>query len=161
MHHVTTFLWFNDQAEEAARHYTSVLPGAKITGTMYYTEAGPGKPGSVVTVTLEVAGHELILLNGGDAHYDFSEAISLMLHCDTQDEADRVYDGLTQAGGHEAPCGWLKDKYGVSWQVVPPGVFDALNDPDPARAKRAYEAMFTMTKLDVTAIRAAVEGAAS
>jgi predicted 3-demethylubiquinone-9 3-methyltransferase (glyoxalase superfamily) len=150
---ITTCLWFDTQAEDAARFYTSVFPNSAITNVARYSEAGPGEPGSVVTVEFHLDGHRFIGLNGGPA-FTFSEAISMMIECADQSEIDYYWDALV-AGGEESQCGWLKDRYGLSWQIGSRGVLEAVAHPDPERAKRAAEAMFTMRKLDVAAIRAA------
>ena len=155
-------LWFDDQAEEAARFYVSVFPNSRLLEQASYTEAGReqhGKPpGSPMVVTFELDGQPFMALNGGP-HFRFSEAISLVVHVQDQAELDRYWN-LLSAGGDPAArqCGWLKDPFGVSWQVVPQTLFDLFVDPDPDRARRAIEAMLTMQKLDIAALNAAADG---
>jgi len=150
-------LWFDTQSEEAAEFYCSVFPNSKITNVTRYTEAGPGPTGSVLTVDFVLDGQEYIAINGGPM-FTFSEAISLMVACADQDEVDYYWTKLTD-GGEESQCGWLKDRYGLSWQVVPAGWAELLDDPDPARANRAMQAMLAMRKIDIAAIEAAADGA--
>ena len=152
----TTCLWFDGQAEEAANYYISVFKDAKLGRIGRYTEAGPGPAGSVMVVEFELNGQKFVGLNGGP-QFTFNEAISFQIHCRDQDEVDYYWNTLSD-GGEEGPCGWLKDRYGLSWQVIPSGVIDLIGDPDPEKAKRATEAMFTMTKLDVAALRKAHAG---
>ncbi len=154
---ITPNLWFDDQAEEAAEFYISVFGDGRIVNLSRYTEAGPGTPGSVMVVEFELRGQRFIAINGGPAHYDFSEAISLQVNCEDQDEVDHFWERLGD-GGEEGPCGWLKDRYGLSWQVTPPGMAEIFADPDPARAERAMTAMLGMKKLDLAALRAAADG---
>jgi predicted 3-demethylubiquinone-9 3-methyltransferase (glyoxalase superfamily) len=153
----TTSLWFDGQAEEAAHYYVSIFKDSKLGRVLRYNEAGPGPAGSVVTVEFEINGQKFVGINGGP-EFTFSEAISFMIHCADQSEVDHYWNKLTEGGGEEGPCGWLKDKYGVSWQVVPDGLLDLLGDPDPEKAKRTTEAMYTMTKLDLAALRKAHAG---
>lgn len=150
---IRTFLWFDGCAEEAAKFYTSVFPNSSISGVTHYGEAGPGEPGSIMTVEFTVDGRPFVGLNGGP-DYRFSEAISFQIHCADQAEVDRYWDALTD-GGEEGPCGWLKDRFGVSWQVVPTALLDLIQDPDPARSQRAMQAMFGMKRLDIAALQAA------
>jgi predicted 3-demethylubiquinone-9 3-methyltransferase (glyoxalase superfamily) len=152
----TTCLWFDGQAEEAAAFYTSVFPNSRTGRVMRYTEAGPGEPGTVVTVEFEANGHRFTALNGGP-EFRFSEAVSFELHCDDQAEVDRYWEALTD-GGEESMCGWLKDRFGVSWQVVPKELFDLVTDPDGEKAARATEAMLSMRKLDLEELRRAHAG---
>jgi predicted 3-demethylubiquinone-9 3-methyltransferase (glyoxalase superfamily) len=149
-------LWFDTQGLEAAEHHVSVFPNSKINKVTHYTDAGPGEPGTVLTVSFELDGQEYVAINGGPM-FTFDEAISLLIDCKDQPEVDYYWDTLTQ-GGEESQCGWLKDKFGLSWQVCPTGWEDILNDPDPARAKRATEAMLGMKKLDIAALQAAADG---
>ena len=153
-------LWFDDQAEEAAKFYTSIFKGSKITKTTHYTEAGREvhgrKAGSVMTVAFDLAGQSFTALNGGPM-FTFTEAVSLQIDCADQAEVDRYWDRLIGDGGEASQCGWLKDKYGLSWQVVPRGMQELFTDPDPARAARAVHAMMQMTKLDVAALHAAAD----
>ncbi|WP_326744927.1 VOC family protein [Streptomyces sp. NBC_00121] len=151
MQKIKTFLWFDNQAEEAANHYVSIFGGdSKVLGVTHYTEASPGEPGAVMTVEFRLAGQEYVALNGGP-QFPFTEAISLSVDCESQAEVDELWAKLTD-GGEESQCGWLKDKYGLSWQIVPRGLSEALSDPDPAKADRAMKAMLGMTKLDIEAL---------
>jgi predicted 3-demethylubiquinone-9 3-methyltransferase (glyoxalase superfamily) len=145
---ISTFLWFNDNAEEAARFYTSIFKNSKITNVARYGDAGPGPKGSVMTVNFELDGQEFVGLNGGP-QFKFTEAISLLVNCETQKEVDELWAKLT-AGGQESQCGWLKDKYGLSWQIVPVALFKLLQDPDPEKSKRVMEAMLQMKKIDLS-----------
>ncbi len=149
-------LWFDTEAEEAANFYCSVFENSRIVHVAHYTEAGPRPAGSVLAVEFELNGQKFVGLNGGP-EFTFNEAISLQIHCDDQDEVDYYWSRLSE-GGEEGPCGWLKDKYGVSWQVVPTGMDEMLNDPDRERAKRAMQAMLGMRKLDIAALRSAADG---
>ncbi len=149
-------LWFDDQGEEAAEFYTSVIPNSRITEVTRYGKAGPGAEGAVMTVSFSLAGQDYLALNGGPA-FSFTEAVSLQVHCDSQEEVDAYWAALAE-GGEEGPCGWLKDRYGLSWQVVPDGMDQLFSDPDQSRAARAMQAMFGMKKLDVAALRAAADG---
>jgi predicted 3-demethylubiquinone-9 3-methyltransferase (glyoxalase superfamily) len=155
----TTCLWFDGQAEEAANYYTSIFKNSKIGKIGRYTEAGPGPLGSVMVVEFELNGQKFVGLNGGP-QFKFNEAISFQIFCDGQEEVDHYWDKLTD-GGEEGPCGWLKDKYGLSWQVIPNGLPEMLADPDPEKAKRTAEAMFTMKKLDIAALEEAHAGKVS
>ncbi|MQY13714.1 hypothetical protein SRB5_38650 [Streptomyces sp. RB5] len=157
MQKIKTFLWFDTQAAEAAEFYTSLFEDSKVTGTTRYGEAGPGVAGSVMTVTFELAGQEYVALNGGP-QFPFTEAISLQVDCESQEEVDRLWDALTADGGEEGPCGWLKDKYGLSWQIVPTEFAELAGDPDPEKAQRVIQAMLGMKKLDLTELRKAHEG---
>ncbi len=153
---ITPNLWFDTQAEEAAKFYCSVFPNSKVTNVLHYTEAGPGEPGTVVTVDFELDGKPFTGINGGP-QFPFTEAISLMITCKDQAEVDRYWEALT-AGGQEVQCGWLKDRYGLSWQVVPEGMEEMLGDPDRERANRAMAARLGMVKIDLAAIKAAADG---
>ncbi|MGW3569879.1 VOC family protein [Streptomyces sp. NPDC000941] len=155
MQKITTFLWFDDQAEEAARHYTSVFDDSRVVDIQRYGEAGPGEPGSVMTVTFELAGQRFIALNGGP-HFTFTEAISLSVDCATQGEVDELWARLGD-GGEEGPCGWLKDKYGLSWQIVPSKLTELMSDPDPAKSARVTKAMLGMKKIDIQGLVDAYE----
>lgn len=156
MPRITPNLWFDTKGEEAATFYTSVFPNSKITNITHYNEAGPRPAGTVLTVEFVLDGQEYIAINGGP-EFTFSEAISLMINCADQEEIDYYWAKLSE-GGEEGPCGWLKDKYGLSWQVVPGGMAELLNDPDQGRAQRAMAAVLGMGKLDVAAIHAAADG---
>ncbi|MCX4674849.1 VOC family protein [Streptomyces sp. NBC_01433] len=152
MQKITTFLWFDGQAEEAANHYVSIFGGdSRILDVTHYTAASPGEPGSVMTVRFRLAGQEYVALNGGP-QFPFTEAVSLSVDCEDQAEVDRLWAALTE-GGEESMCGWLKDKYGLSWQIVPRALAEVLGDPDPAKADRAMKAMLGMRKLDIQALR--------
>ncbi|EST38216.1 hypothetical protein N566_08725 [Streptomycetaceae bacterium MP113-05] len=158
MQKITTFLWFDDQAEEAAQHYVSVFGnGSRIVEVQHYTEAGPREPGTVMTVTFELAGQRFTALNGGP-EFHFTEAVSLQIDCDTQEEVDHYWYRLSD-GGEEVQCGWLKDRYGLSWQVVPRQLLDFSNDPDPAKAKAVFAAMLRMRKLDIKELEEAYDAA--
>jgi predicted 3-demethylubiquinone-9 3-methyltransferase (glyoxalase superfamily) len=150
---ITTFLWFDGKAEEAANHYTSIFKDSKILSVTRYGEAGPGPKGTVMTVTFQLEGQEFIALNGGP-QFQFTEAISLLVHCDTQKEVDELWRQLS-AGGEEGPCGWLKDKFGLSWQIVPSALLQMVRDPDPEKSKRVLEAMFQMKKIDIASLERA------
>ncbi|WAL75294.1 VOC family protein [Kitasatospora sp. YST-16] len=154
---ITTFLWFDDQAEQAAEFYTSVFEYGRITDVQRYSDAGPGEAGSVMLVSFELFGQEFLALNGGPA-FRFNEAVSLQVDCADQAEVDRYWELLTADGGAPGPCGWLKDRYGLSWQIVPRRMTELLADPDPERARRATAAMLQMGKLDVAALEAAADG---
>nr|WSX53323.1 VOC family protein [Streptomyces sp. NBC_00974] len=154
----TTCLWFDGNAEAAADYYLSVFKDGKLGRVGRYTDAGPGPAGEVLVVEFEINGQKFVGLNGGPA-FHFSEAISFQIHCADDAEADYYYDTLTGDGGEESACGWVKDKFGVSWQVIPAGAIDLIADPDPARAARATAAMMKMKKLDVAEMRRAADGA--
>ena len=157
MQKITTNLWFDGQAEEAAAFYTSLFEDARILGVERFTDAGPGEPGSVVTVTFQLAGQEFVAINGGP-EFTFTEAISLSVDCETQEEVDRYWEALTADGGEEVQCGWLKDKYGLSWQIVPRALVELLASSDREAAARATRAMLEMKKLDIQALRDAAAG---
>jgi predicted 3-demethylubiquinone-9 3-methyltransferase (glyoxalase superfamily) len=150
-------LWFDTEAEEAAEFYCSIFPNSKILNVARYTEAGPREAGMVMTVDFELNGNRYTAINGGP-EFKFDEAVSFLITCEDQDESDHYWEELTADGGQESMCGWLKDKYGLSWQVVPEGIEEIFSDPDPEKAKRTMEALLKMRKLDVAALRAAAEG---
>jgi predicted 3-demethylubiquinone-9 3-methyltransferase (glyoxalase superfamily) len=154
---VTPFLWFDGQAEEAAEFYASVFANSHTVNVARYPEGTRAPAGSVMTVTFEIEGQEFIALNGGP-HFKFTEAVSFLVNCDTQEEADELWDKLTADGGEESQCGWLKDKFGLSWQIVPKGLHDLIGDPDPEKARRATEAMMQMRRIDLAEIRRASAG---
>ena len=156
MPQITPNLWFDTEGLEAAEFYCSVFPNSEVKFVSHYTDAGPGPEGGVLTVDFVLDGQSFTAINGGP-QFPFTEAVSLLINCADQAEVDYYWEKLT-AGGEESQCGWLKDRYGLSWQVVPAGFEEIMSDPDPAKAKRAMEAMFTMKKLDVAALRAAAEG---
>ena len=153
MQKITPFLWFDTQAEEAAHFYVSVFPNSRILATTRYGEAGPGPAGSVMTVSFALDGQEFTALNGGPV-FKFNEAISLVVNCDDQGEIDRMWESLTD-GGREVECGWLTDRYGVSWQVIPAALKTMLQDPDAARVQRVMQALMTMKKIDLAALQEA------
>jgi predicted 3-demethylubiquinone-9 3-methyltransferase (glyoxalase superfamily) len=160
MQKITPCLWFDDKAEEAAKFYVSIFKNSKLGHIIRYGEAGAavsGRPkGSVMTVTFEIEGQEFVALNGGPL-FKFSEAISLMVKCKTQKEIDEMWEKLSQ-GGEQGPCGWLKDKYGLSWQIVSPGWDEMLRDQDAKKSERVMKAILHMTKPDIKAIKQAYDG---
>jgi len=157
MPQITPFLWFDTEAEEAAEFYCSIFPNSKITNVSHYGDAGPQPAGSVMTVSFVLDGLEITALNGGP-HFTHSEAFSLAISCADQDEVDYYWEKLTADGGQESQCGWLKDRYGLSWQVTPVGMVEIYTSDDPDRVARAMQAMFTMKKLDLAALQAAADG---
>jgi len=154
---ITPNLWFDTQALEAAEYYVSIFPSSKITNVTHYNEAGPRPAGEVLTVEFVLDGNEFVAINGGP-EFTFDEAVSFEIRCADQAEVDYYWDKLTD-GGEEGPCGWLKDRYGLAWQVVPEGMIEILNGPDPGKAARAMQAMFGMKKLILADLLAAAEGA--
>jgi predicted 3-demethylubiquinone-9 3-methyltransferase (glyoxalase superfamily) len=146
-------LWFDTEGEEAAEFYTSVFPNSKILDVSRYGEAGPRPAGTVMTVSFELNGQEFLALNGGP-DFTFSEAISFQVFCEDQDEVDRYWAALSE-GGEEGPCGWLKDRFGLSWQIVPTRLSELLSDPDPERSQRAMKAMLGMKKIDIAELERA------
>ena len=157
MPELTPFLWFDSDAEEAARFYTSVFPNSKIVQVARYGDAGPGTAGSVMTVVFELDGKRFIGLNGGPSHR-FTEAVSFVVDCTSQDEVDRYWDALSE-GGEEGPCGWLKDRFGISWQIVPDALPRLLTDPDREKAQRVMTSMLGMRKIVVAELEHAAVGA--
>lgn len=155
---ITPSLWFDTKALEAAEFYVSVFPNSKVNNVSYYGEAGPRPAGTVLTVDFELDGQAYTALNGGP-EFTFDEAVSFRINCADQDEVDHYWSRLTADGGAESQCGWLKDKYGLSWQVVPAALQELMTDPDAGRAQRAMEAMLKMQKIDVAALRAAADSA--
>ena len=156
MPEITPNLWFDTEAEEAAAFYVGVFPNSRITTVTHYTEAGPREEGMVLTVEFELDGQRFVGINGGP-EFTFDEAVSLMIECDDQAEIDHYWDALT-AGGEEGPCGWLKDRFGLSWQVVPKGMDAMFANEDKARAARAMQAMFAMKRIDIAALERAADG---
>jgi predicted 3-demethylubiquinone-9 3-methyltransferase (glyoxalase superfamily) len=152
---ITPFLWFDNNAEEAMNHYVSIFKDSRIVDIRRYGDAGPGPKGSVMTGTFEIEGQQFMALNGGP-HFKFSEAISLFVNCGTQAEVDDLWDKLS-AGGQESRCGWLKDKFGLSWQIIPTALGEMLGDPDPKKAGRVMQAMMKMGKIDVALLQAAYD----
>ncbi|MSP12604.1 MAG: VOC family protein [Chloroflexi bacterium] len=156
MQKITPFLWFNNNAEEAINLYTSIFKNSKILSMTRYGEAGPGQPGMVMTATFQLNGQEFMALNGGP-EFKFTEAISFLVDCETQEEVDDLWEKLT-AGGEESQCGWLKDKFGLSWQIVPRALGEMMGDKDPEKAQRVMEAMLKMHKIDVKILKQAYDG---
>ncbi len=154
---ITPCLWFDTDGEEAANFYTSVFPNSRIVEITHYGSAGPRPEGTVLTVEFELDGQRFTALNGGP-EFTFNEAISFQVSCDTQDEVDRYWSRLSE-GGEEGPCGWLKDRFGLSWQVTPTRLVELLTDPDQERSERAMRAMLQMTKIDIAALEEAAAGA--
>ena len=161
MQKITPFLWFDDQAEEAAKFYTSVFKNSKVGKITRYGEAAEkaaGRPaGSVMTVEFELEGQKFTALNGGPV-FKFNESISFVVNCDTQEEVDYFWEKLTAGGGQESECGWLKDKFGLSWQVVPRALIEMLQDKDPEKSERVMKAMLQMQKLDIKTLKDAYAG---
>ncbi|MFJ5774117.1 VOC family protein [Streptomyces sp. NPDC093094] len=153
----TTCLWFDDQAEEAAHHYVSIFKNSGVGTVSRYPEGAPRPAGTVLTVEFTANGHRFTALNGGP-EFTFNEAVSFQIHCADQEEIDYYWTRLTENGGEAGPCGWLKDRYGVSWQVVPDRIAELIGGPDPARATRATQAMLKMGKLDIAALEKAYAG---
>ena len=153
---ITTFLWFDNNAEEAANFYVSIFKNSKILSVARYGDGGPGPKGSVMTCNFQLEGQQFIALNGGP-HFKFTEAISLLVNCDTQEEVDTLWSKLTANGGAPSQCGWLKDKFGLSWQIIPTALFELMSDKDPARSKRVMEAMLQMTKIDINKLKQAYD----
>jgi predicted 3-demethylubiquinone-9 3-methyltransferase (glyoxalase superfamily) len=157
MGNVSTCLWFDGQAEQAARFYTSVVKNSRVLDIVPFGEAGPGEPGSVMVVKFELDGQQFIGLNGGP-QFTFDEAISIHVTCDSQEEIDDLWVKLTADGGAEGPCGWLKDKYGLSWQIDSRALHEMITSPDQEGAARATQAMLGMKKLDIQALQDAFDG---
>jgi len=155
MQKITPCLWFDTQAEEAANFYTSIFKNSRIADVTRYGEAGPRPADMVMTVTFELAGQEFTALNGGP-DFTFNEAVSLQVNCETQEEVDEYWNRLSE-GGEPGPCGWLKDKYGVSWQVTPTELGELLSDPDREKSQRVMKAMLEMGKIDIATLRQAAD----
>lgn len=153
MQKITTFLWFNDQAEEAMKFYVSIFKNSRVVDVSRYSEGSPGPAGKVMTATFELEGQQFIALNGGP-EFHFTEAISLLVSCETQQEIDDLWRKLT-AGGEEGQCGWLKDKYGLSWQIVPRVLVEMLNDPDAKKSQRVMAALLKMKKIEIETLKRA------
>ena len=156
MQKITPFLWFDTQAEEAANFYVSVFKNSKVLTVARYGETGPGPKGSVMTVEFELDGERFVGLNGGP-NFKFTEAVSFVVNCASQEEVDHYWEKLT-AGGKELQCGWLKDKYGLSWQIVPTVAIEYLKDKDPEKSQRVMAAIMKMIKIDIATLRQAYEG---
>jgi predicted 3-demethylubiquinone-9 3-methyltransferase (glyoxalase superfamily) len=150
-------LWFDNQAEQAMNFYVSVFRNAKVGKVLRHGDAGPGEKGSVLTCTFEIEGQQFTALNGGP-HFKINEAISFVVDCKSQQEVDELWDKLTADGGQPSHCAWLKDKFGVSWQIVPTVLMELLNDPDPQKSKRVMEAMLKMSKIDIAKLQQAAQG---
>ena len=157
MSKINVSLWFDTQAEEAANFYVSLFPDSKILNVARYGSAGPGEEGTVMVVDFQLAGQQVNAMNGGP-QFNFTEAISLVVNCESQDEVDDLWQKLTADGGEPGQCGWLKDRYGLSWQIVPTAMADLLTDPDPDRSQRAMQAMLKMSRLDLAELRGAADG---
>jgi predicted 3-demethylubiquinone-9 3-methyltransferase (glyoxalase superfamily) len=157
MQKITPCLWFDTEGEEAAEFYTSIFPNSRIVEVTRYGSAGPRAEGTVMTVSFDLDGQRFIALNGGP-DFKFNEAISLEVDCETQDEVDSYWDALITDGGEEGPCGWLKDKYGVSWQIVPTVLTELISDPDQTKAQRVMAAMLQMRKIEIAELEKAADG---
>lgn len=156
MQKITTFLWFDNNAEEAINYYVSLFKDAKILNIIRNGEGGPGPKGSFLTATFQLEGQQFMALNGGPI-FKFTEAISLFVSCETQQEVDELWEKLS-AGGAKSECGWLKDKYGLSWQIIPTALGKLMNDPDPVKAQRVMMAMLKMSKIDIAGLQKAYDG---
>jgi predicted 3-demethylubiquinone-9 3-methyltransferase (glyoxalase superfamily) len=156
MQKITPFLWFDGRAEEAANFYTSIFKGSKILHLARYGEAGPGPKGTVMAVTFQLEGQEFMALNGGP-QFTFSPAISFFVNCETQAEVDELWEKLS-AGGEKLQCAWLRDKFGVSWQIVPRALIELMQDKDPVKTQRVFKAMLQMTKIDIEGLKRAYRG---
>lgn len=155
MQKITPFLWFDGKAEEAANLYVSIFKNSRIVSVRRYGEAGPGPKGTVMMVTFEIEGQAFTALNGGP-QFTFTPAISFFVNCETQQEVDELWEKLSE-GGKPLQCGWLNDKYGVSWQIIPKALIEMLNDPDPAKASRVMKAMMQMIKIDINGLKQAYD----
>jgi predicted 3-demethylubiquinone-9 3-methyltransferase (glyoxalase superfamily) len=156
MQKISPYLWFEDQAEEAVNFYVSLFEDSRITSEQRYPEGAPGPTGEIMTMSFELAGQSFIALNGGP-HHSFTQAISFLVDCEDQAEVDRLWKELTE-GGEEQPCGWLTDRFGVTWQIIPTRLGELMADSDPARAQRAVQAMLQMKKIDIQALEDAANG---
>lgn len=157
MQKITPFLWYDNQAEEAAKFYTSIFKNSKMGTVRRYGEAGPGPKGSAMTVEFQIEGQDFVALNGGP-HYQFTPAISLFVKCETQAEVDDLWEKLLSGGGKPNRCGWLQDKFGVSWQVIPTALGKLMGDPDPQKSGRVVRAMLQMEKISIEGLKRAYEG---
>jgi predicted 3-demethylubiquinone-9 3-methyltransferase (glyoxalase superfamily) len=157
MQKITTFLWFDDNAEEAINFYTSIFKNSKIKDVSRYPESAPGQKGQVMTASFQLEGQDFMALNAGP-RFKFTEAISLFVSCETQEEVDYYWNKLTADGGQESMCGWLKDKFGLSWQIIPTALGKLGRDKDPAKAQRVWQAMLKMRKIDIKALQKAYDG---
>lgn len=154
---ITPFLWFDHQAEEAMTLYTSIFPNSRFGEVSRYGEGGPGEPGTVMSGNFSLDGQEFMVLNGGP-EFKFNEAISLFVHCETQEEVNRYWDQLVE-GGEPGPCGWLKDRFGLSWQIIPKLLSELIGDPDPAKSQRVVQAMLKTGKIESDLLQKAYDGA--
>ena len=157
MHKITPFLWFDDKAEEAMNFYVSIFKNSKVGSVTRYGDAGPGPKGTVMSATFQLDRQDFFALNGGPL-FKFTEAISFFVNCETQEEVDELWEKLTAGGGSPQRCGWLKDKYGLSWQVIPKALGEMLGDKDPQKSQRVMKAMMKMIKIDVEGLKRAHEG---
>ncbi len=157
MKKIVTFLWYDNQAEEAANLYVSIFKNSKITNVSRYGDGGPGPKGTAMVVAFELEGQRFMALNGGP-HYSFTPAISLLVNCETQQEVDELWDKLLAGGGKPSRCGWLQDRWGLSWQIIPTVLGKLMSDPDPEKSKRVMQEMLTMDKLDIARLQNAYEG---
>jgi len=151
---ITTFLWFDGNAEEAVEHYTSLFPGSRVQRVTRYGKGGPAPEGGVMSIEFELFGQGFIALNGGP-QYKFTPAISLFVSCESQEEVDQYWNGFLESGGKPTACGWLDDKFGLSWQIIPTELTKLMSDPDPKKASRVMQAMLGMQKIDVAGLRRA------
>jgi predicted 3-demethylubiquinone-9 3-methyltransferase (glyoxalase superfamily) len=156
MQKIAPFLWFDDQAEEAMNHYVSIFKNSRVVNVTHYGDAGPGPKGTVMTATFQLDGQDFVALNGGP-QFKFTEAISLSVNCETQQEVDELWEKLAE-GGEKGRCGWLKDKFGLSWQIIPSVLGEMLQDPDAKKARRVMEAMLQMDKIDIRRLQQASAG---
>lgn len=156
MQKITPFLWFNDNAEEAVNHYVSIFAKSRIVSEQRYGEGAPGKKGSLMTCSFQLEGHDFIALNGGP-QFKFTEAISLFVSCTTQEEVDTLWGKLLSGGGAESQCGWLKDRFGLSWQIIPTALMELMGDKNPQKAQKVMQAMLGMKKIDIAALKRAHE----
>jgi predicted 3-demethylubiquinone-9 3-methyltransferase (glyoxalase superfamily) len=155
MPQITPFLWFDGRAEDAVTHYVSVFPNSQVVHTSRYGDSAPMPKGTAMSITFQLDGKEFMALNGGPM-FTFTPAVSFLVKCETQADVDHYWTRLLDGGGEEQPCGWLKDRFGLSWQVIPTALGRCLGHPDPAKARRALQAMMTMKKIDIAALEAAV-----
>ncbi len=158
MQKITPMLWFNENAEEAVNLYTSLFPGAKITSSSRYPDSTPGMGGKILTMGFDLFGQQFTALNGGPT-YQFTDAVSFVVNCETQEEVDRYWDALLKDGGRAQACGWLKDKFGLSWQIIPAALPRLLQDKDKEKSGRVMQAMMRMVKIDIPTLEKAYEGA--
>ena len=154
MHKITPFLWFDDKAEEAMNFYVSIFKNSKVGSVTRYGDAGPGPKGTVMSATFQLDGQDFFALNGGPL-FKFTEAISFFVNCETQEEVDELWEKLTAGGGAPQRCGWLKDKYGLSWQIIPKVLGEMLGDKDPQKSQRVMQAMLQMNKIDIQRLKEA------